>query len=68
MKHGSAYKKSYKKKQWRPPSTSKTKERGKHTSPRKRKACHNVNTALLQSVAGIDRNPEYHDEQQKDVA
>jgi hypothetical protein len=60
-------KKSYKKKQWRPP-VSKKKKRGKNTSPRKRKACHNVNTALLQSVAEIDRNPEYHDEQQKDVA
>jgi hypothetical protein len=35
----------YKKKQWRPPS--KKKKRGKNLSPRNRKACHSVSTALL---------------------
>jgi hypothetical protein len=54
----------YKKKQRRP--TSKKKKVGKNTSPRNRKACHSVSTALLQSVG--DRNPKYHEEQQKDVA
>jgi hypothetical protein len=44
-------KKSYKKKQWRPPS--KTKKRGKNISPRKRKACHSIGTALMNSVAEI---------------
>jgi hypothetical protein len=44
-------KNSYKKKQWRPPS--KEKKRGKNLSPRNRKACHNVSTALLKSVAEI---------------
>jgi hypothetical protein len=57
------FKKSYKKKQWRPPS--KKKKRGKNLSPRNRKACHNVSTNLLQSVA---ENPAYHEEHVKDVA
>jgi hypothetical protein len=39
------------KKQWRPPS--KKMKRGKNLSPRNMKACHNVTTALLQSVAEI---------------
>jgi hypothetical protein len=43
--------KIYKKKQWRPPS--KKKKRGKILSPRNRKACHSVSTALLKSVAEI---------------
>jgi Tfp pilus assembly protein FimT len=43
--------KSYKKNKWRPPS--KKKKRGKNFSQRNMKACHNVSTALLQSVAGI---------------
>jgi hypothetical protein len=42
---------SYKKKQWRPPS--KKKKRGENLSPRNMKACHNVSTALLKSVAEI---------------
>jgi hypothetical protein len=42
---------SFKKKHWRPPS--KKKKRGKILSPRNRKACHSVSTALLQSVAEI---------------
>jgi hypothetical protein len=42
---------SYKKKQWRPPS--KKKKRGKNLTPRNRKACHRVSTALLKSVAEI---------------
>jgi hypothetical protein len=42
---------SYKKKQRRPPS--KKKRRGKNLSPRNKKACHNINIALLQSVAEI---------------
>jgi hypothetical protein len=37
--------KSYKKKQWRPPS--KEKKRGNNPSPRNRKACHSISTALL---------------------
>jgi hypothetical protein len=44
-------KKSYKKKQWRPPS--KKKKRGKNLSPGNMKACHNVSTALLKYVAEI---------------
>jgi hypothetical protein len=44
---------SYKKKQWRPPSKKK-KRRGK-LSPRNRKACHSVSTALLKNVAEIPR-------------
>jgi FixJ family two-component response regulator len=36
---------SYKKKQWRPPS--KKNKRAKTLSPRNRKACHSVSTALL---------------------
>jgi hypothetical protein len=40
---------SYKKKQRGPPS--KKKKRGKNLSPRNRKACHSVSTALLKSVA-----------------
>jgi hypothetical protein len=39
------------KKQWRPPS--KQKKRGKNLSPRNRKACHSISTALLQSVTEI---------------
>jgi hypothetical protein len=42
---------SYKTKQWRPPS--KKKKRGKNLSPRNRKACHNVGTTLMKSVAEI---------------
>jgi hypothetical protein len=42
---------SYKKNQWRPPS--KKKKRGKNLSPRNMKACHNISTALLKSVAEI---------------
>jgi hypothetical protein len=42
---------SYKKKQWRPPS--KKKKRGKNISRRNRKACHNIDTALLKSVPEI---------------
>jgi hypothetical protein len=41
------FKYSYKKKQHKPPS--KKKKRGK--SPRNRKACHSINTDLLQSIA-----------------
>jgi hypothetical protein len=54
-----------KKKQWRPPS--KTKKRGKTRSPRNRKACHSISTALLKSVEE-KRNPECHAQQEKDVA
>jgi hypothetical protein len=39
----------YKKKQWRPPSKE-NKKRGENLSPRNRKACHSVSTALLKSV------------------
>jgi hypothetical protein len=42
---------SYKKKQWRPPN--KKKKRGKNLSPRNRKTCHSVITALLKSVTEI---------------
>jgi hypothetical protein len=42
-------KKSYKKRQWRPPS--KNKKRGENLSPRK--ACHSIGAALLKSVAEI---------------
>jgi hypothetical protein len=38
-------KKSYKKKLWWPPS--KKKKRGKNLSPRNKKACHNIGTALM---------------------
>jgi predicted transcriptional regulator len=41
----------YKKKRHKPPS--KKKKRGKNLSPRNRKACHSVSTALLKSVADI---------------
>jgi hypothetical protein len=44
-------KKNYKKKQWRPPSNKK--KRGKNLSPRNRKACPSVSTALLKSVTEI---------------
>jgi hypothetical protein len=40
-----------KEKQWKP--LSKSKKRGENLSPRHMKACHNVSTALLQSVAEI---------------
>jgi hypothetical protein len=56
----------YKKKPWRPPS--KKKKRGKNQSPRNRKACHSVGTALLKSVAEIGTQSDCHEEQQKDVA
>jgi hypothetical protein len=59
-------KKSYKRKKWRPPSKKKQKT-WKDVSPRNRRACHNVGTALLKKRRG-DRNPECHEEQQKDVA
>jgi hypothetical protein len=39
------------KRQWRPPS--KKKKYGKNVSPRNRKTCHSVSTALMQSVAKI---------------
>jgi hypothetical protein len=39
------------KQQWRPPS--KKKKRGTNLSPRNRKACHGVSTALLKTVAEI---------------
>jgi hypothetical protein len=42
---------SHKKRQYRPPS--KKKKRGKNLSPRERKECHGVSTALLKSVAEI---------------
>jgi hypothetical protein len=42
---------SYKKRLWRPPSLKK--KRGKNLSPRNRKACHRVSTALLKGVAEI---------------
>jgi hypothetical protein len=42
---------SYKKEEWRLPS--KKKKRGKNLSPRNKKACHNVSTTLLKSVAEI---------------
>jgi hypothetical protein len=42
---------SYKKKQHEPPS--KKAKRGKHLSPRNRKACHSIGTALLQSIVEI---------------
>jgi hypothetical protein len=42
---------TYKKKQRRPPS--KKKKRGKNLSPRNRKTCHSVSTALLKSVSEI---------------
>jgi hypothetical protein len=42
----------YKKKQWKPPI--KKKKRGKKTQiPGKRKACHSIGTAFLQSIAKI---------------
>jgi hypothetical protein len=44
-------KKKSKKKQWRLPS--KKKNRGKNLSPRNRKACYSVDTAVLKSVAEI---------------
>jgi hypothetical protein len=39
------------KRQWRPPS--KKKKRGKNLSPRNKKACYSISTALLKSVAEI---------------
>jgi hypothetical protein len=41
----------YKKKQWRPVSKKRTRE--KNLSPSNKKACHSVSTALLQSVVEI---------------
>jgi hypothetical protein len=43
---------SYKKKQWRPPSKKQKREK-KKLSPRNRKACHSIGTALLKSFAEI---------------
>jgi hypothetical protein len=63
-------KKSYKKKQERPPSNIK-KERGKNLSPRNRKACHSTSTARMQSIAVIGTQStmtDLHSDQQKDVA
>jgi hypothetical protein len=40
---------AYKKKQHKPPG--KKKKRGKNLSPRNRKACHSISTALLQGIA-----------------
>jgi hypothetical protein len=54
----------YKKKQWRPPG--KQKKRGKNTSPRNRKACQCQHCPLAKRHG--DRNPEYHEDQQKDAA
>jgi hypothetical protein len=51
----------YKKKQRRPPS--KKNKRGKNLSPRNGKACHR-----LHAKRHGDRNPKYHEEQEKDVA
>jgi hypothetical protein len=45
------YKFPYKIKQHKPPSKKKT--RGKNLSPRNRKACHSIRTALLQSITEI---------------
>jgi hypothetical protein len=45
-------KKYYRKKKWRPPSKKK-KKKEENLSPRNRKACHNVGTALLKSAAEI---------------
>jgi hypothetical protein len=56
-------KNAYKRKQWRPPS--KTNKRKKSLSPRNMKACHSV--CPLEKRRG-DRNPECHEEEQKDVA
>jgi hypothetical protein len=56
---------SYKQKQWRPPS--KKKKRGKHQSPRNKKACHKHRHCPPEKRRG-DRNPKCHEEQQKDVA
>jgi hypothetical protein len=47
-------KNSYKKQQWRPPSKKKKRgQKTKNLSPRNRKACRSVSTALLNSVAEI---------------
>jgi hypothetical protein len=53
------------KQQHKPPS--KKKKRGKNLSPRNRKACHSISTALLQSIAEIGTQ-KYHEELQKGVA
>jgi hypothetical protein len=45
---------SYEKKQLRPPS--KKKKEGNNLSPRKRKVCHSISIAFLQSVAKIKTN------------
>jgi hypothetical protein len=63
MGHAVNRKKSYKKKQWRPPG--KKKKRGKNLSPKNRKACHIVNTALLKSVAEIGTHSAVKSAQRK---
>jgi hypothetical protein len=47
-------------------TTKQREEQRKNLSPRNRKACHSTSTALLKSVA--EKNPECHEEPQKDVA
>jgi non-homologous end joining protein Ku len=37
-------------------------------NPRKRKACHNINDALLQSIAKTRTQAKYREEKHKDVA
>jgi hypothetical protein len=51
-------------------TTKQKEETRKNLSPRNMKAWPNINTALLKSVAeiGTMKEPECHEEQQKDVA
>jgi hypothetical protein len=62
---GEGVKNSYKEKQRRPPS--KKKKRGKNLSPRNRKACMPHHEHCPPAKRRGDRNPKYHEEQQKDV-
>jgi hypothetical protein len=56
---------SYKKKQWRPPS--KKKKKGKNLSPRNRKACHSISSALNQSVTEMRTQSAMKSSQKKCV-
>jgi hypothetical protein len=51
-------------------TTKQKEEKRKTISPRNMKAWHNINTALMKSVSeiGTMKEPECHEEQQKDVA
>jgi hypothetical protein len=56
---------SYKKKQWRPPS--KKKKRGKNPEPEEQEGMPQHQHCLPEKRRG-DRNPECHEEQQKDAS